>query len=63
MVSIGPFLVKRERSKWPRLHRWFGRLYLLGDLVGGLAHTGPVALRIIGDRGLFLLVIFDLASH
>lgn len=37
-LTIGPFLfVNRWRSKWPRLHRWLGRLYLLGNLVGGLA--------------------------
>lgn len=51
-LTLGPFLfLNRLRSKWPAVHRWLGRLYLLGNLFGGLAglymstyaYTGEIA--------------------
>ncbi|MFN8493072.1 MAG: DUF2306 domain-containing protein [Caldilineaceae bacterium] len=36
-LALGPFLFLNSlRNKWPVLHRWLGRVYLLGNLVGGI---------------------------
>jgi len=36
-LAFGPFLFLHGlRSKWPALHRWLGRMYLLGNLIGGI---------------------------
>lgn len=51
-LGLGPFQFLRGlRTKQPALHRWLGRFYLLGILLGGtaglymatFAYTGPVA--------------------
>lgn len=34
-LTLGPFLF--WRSRWPAVHRWLGRIYLLGILLGGSA--------------------------
>ena len=35
-LTIGPFMfLNRLRMRWPAVHRWLGRVYLLGVLVGG----------------------------
>ena len=37
-LALGPFLfLSALRKKWPALHRWLGRVYLLGNLFGGVA--------------------------
>jgi uncharacterized membrane protein len=37
-LAIGPFMfLARLRARWPAVHRWLGRVYLLGVLAGGLA--------------------------
>lgn len=38
-LLLGPFqfLPRLRRKKWLTVHRWIGRLYLVGILVGGLA--------------------------
>ncbi|MCX6048436.1 MAG: DUF2306 domain-containing protein [Chloroflexi bacterium] len=37
-LALGPFLfLNGLRIKWPAVHRWLGRLYLLGNLLGGVA--------------------------
>jgi hypothetical protein len=37
-ILLGPFqFMAAVRSRWPVFHRWSGRIYLLGVLVGGLA--------------------------
>lgn len=64
-LTIGPFLfVNRWRSKWPSVHRWLGRLYLVGNLVGGLAglymatyaYGGPISRSGFALLGLLWLV-------
>lgn len=36
-LALGPFLLLNGlRNKWPALHRWLGRIYLLGNLIGGI---------------------------
>jgi uncharacterized membrane protein len=52
-IVIGPvlFLPVMRRARWLRLHRWMGRLYLLGVVIGAcsglylsqLAHGGLIA--------------------
>lgn len=51
-LTIGPFQFFRGlRARWPRLHRWIGRTYVLACLVAGVAGlllafgatTGPVS--------------------
>ena len=51
-LALGPFLLLNGlRARWPRVHRWLGRAYLLGVLCGGLAglymsmyaYTGEIA--------------------
>jgi uncharacterized membrane protein len=37
-LAIGPFMfLSPLRVRWPAVHRWLGRVYLLGVLAGGLA--------------------------
>jgi uncharacterized membrane protein len=37
-LAIGPFMfLGRLRARWPAIHRWLGRVYLLGVLTGGVA--------------------------
>jgi len=37
-LAIGPFMfLSRLRARWPAIHRWLGRVYLLGVLAGGAA--------------------------
>jgi uncharacterized membrane protein len=37
-LAIGPFMfLSRLRARWPAIHRWLGRVYLLGVLAGGVA--------------------------
>ncbi len=37
-ILLGPFqFMAAVRSRWPSFHRWSGRMYLLGVLIGGLA--------------------------
>jgi hypothetical protein len=37
-LSLGPFqFLHRLRIRWPKVHRWMGRLYLFGILLGGTA--------------------------
>ena len=66
-LLIGPFqfLPAMRRKKYLGLHRWLGRLYLLGILVGGLsglymatfAHGGTVA-----QMGFAALAVFWLTT-
>ncbi len=51
-LALGPFLfLNGLRARWPAVHRWLGRVYLLGVLCGGLAglymstyaYTGEIA--------------------
>ena len=45
-LALGPFqFLARLRGRHPNLHRWMGRLYLLGVLAGGAAglHLAPFA--------------------
>ena len=51
-LTLGPFLfLNGLRASWPAVHRWLGRVYLLGVLCGGVAglymstyaYTGEVA--------------------
>jgi uncharacterized membrane protein len=37
-LGLGPFqFLQKLRARWPKSHRWMGRLYLLGILLGGTA--------------------------
>jgi hypothetical protein len=37
-LGLGPFqFLSRLRTNWPLVHRWLGRFYLLGILLGGIA--------------------------
>jgi hypothetical protein len=37
-LSLGPFqFLNRLRARWPKVHRWMGRTYLIGILLGGTA--------------------------
>ena len=37
-LSLGPFqFLNRLRARWPKVHRWMGRFYLIGILLGGTA--------------------------
>ena len=37
-LGLGPFqFITKFRLRWPHLHRWMGRFYLFGILLGGLA--------------------------
>jgi uncharacterized membrane protein len=37
-LALGPFqFVASLRNRWPRIHRWMGRLYLVGIFAGGAA--------------------------
>jgi len=52
-LLLGPFqFVPRLRARWPRVHRWMGRTYVLACLVGGsaglLLATGTTAGPIAG---------------
>ncbi|WP_419905444.1 DUF2306 domain-containing protein [Kiloniella sp.] len=51
-LMLGPWqFVKTIRGRWPRLHRWMGRSYMVAVLVGGLggfivawtSTAGPIA--------------------
>jgi hypothetical protein len=51
-LLVGPFqFLAGLRARWPRAHRWIGRTYVVGCLVGGAgglvmafgATTGPVS--------------------
>ncbi|MEI9814854.1 MAG: DUF2306 domain-containing protein [Acidobacteriota bacterium] len=51
-LMTGPVqFVRSLRQKWPAIHRWLGRLYVAGCIVGGLtglilafgASTGPIS--------------------
>ena len=65
-LGLGPFnFLTRLREKRPSIHRWMGRVYLLGVLIGGLAglymstfaYTGIVA-----TLGFATLAVFWLGS-
>lgn len=52
VLAIGPFqFVPAIRSKWPVVHRWLGRVYVMGCIVSGIAgfilaantNAGPIA--------------------
>lgn len=53
VMLTGPFqLMQSVRTKWPRLHRWMGRIYLLfGCLVASVA--GLVYIILNGTVGTF----------
>jgi uncharacterized membrane protein len=37
-LALGPFMfLSHLRVRWPGIHRWLGRVYLLGVLAGGVA--------------------------
>jgi Predicted membrane protein (DUF2306) len=37
-LGLGPFqFLSRLRTRWPKVHRWMGRFYLIGILLGGTA--------------------------
>ena len=37
-LALGPFMfLSHLRGRWPAIHRWLGRVYLLGVLAGGVA--------------------------
>ena len=37
-LGLGPFqFLNRLRTRWPKVHRWMGRFYLIGILLGGTA--------------------------
>jgi hypothetical protein len=37
-LALGPFqFLKPLQTRWPQVHRWLGRFYLLGILLGGTA--------------------------
>jgi hypothetical protein len=37
-LGLGPFqFLNRLRARWPKVHRWTGRFYLIGILLGGTA--------------------------
>ena len=63
---IGPFqLITRWRTKWPKVHVWMGRTYLLAVLAGGLAglYFAPISSAgIVGRVGFATLAIFWLYS-
>ena len=51
-LLIGPWqFVQKVRSRWPRLHRWMGRTYMVAVLLGGVSgfiiawtsSAGPIA--------------------
>ena len=51
-LAVGPFqFLHRLRARRPQVHRWLGRIYLLGILLGGFAglymatfaYAGPIA--------------------
>lgn len=47
-LTLGPFLFLNSlRARRPAVHRWLGRVYLLGVLIGGVAAL-PMALRAYG---------------
>ena len=63
-LALGPFqFLARLRGRHPNLHRWMGRLYLLGVLAGGaaglylapFAYGGPVARVGFGGLGVLWL--------
>jgi len=66
-ILIGPFqfLPGIRKGRWLKLHRWLGRIYLLGILFGGLsglymaqlAHGGPIAH--LGFTSLAILWLFS----
>lgn len=69
-LGLGPFQFLRGlRAKRPTLHRWLGRLYLLGILVGGtaglymatFAYTGALASVGFGTLALLWLLTGALA--
>jgi hypothetical protein len=38
VLGLGPFqFLTRLRTRWPKVHRWMGRLYLVGIALGGSA--------------------------
>lgn len=58
-LIIGPFqFLNRLRGRKPTLHRWMGRIYLVGILLGGLSAfliaPGMVS-GLVGEIGLILL--------
>ena len=37
-LTLGPFqFLSGLRTRWPQVHRWLGRVYLFGVILGGLA--------------------------
>ena len=37
-LALGPFqFLNRLRTRWPKVHRWTGRIYMIGILLGGTA--------------------------
>lgn len=65
-LALGPFLfLPSLRVRWPAVHRWLGRVYLLGNLVGGSAglmmSTYAYAGAIAGS-GFATLALFWLAT-
>ena len=60
-LIIGPFqFLNRIRTRRPALHRWMGRMYLIGILFGGLSAfliaPGMIS-GLVGEFGLMLLGI------
>lgn len=64
-MALGPFqFLAKVRQLMPRAHRWMGRIYLMGVLVGGVsglymaqfAHGGMVS--VLGFSGLSLLWLY-----
>jgi len=71
-LGLGPFQFLRGlRTRQPALHRWIGRFYLLGILLGGVAglymatfaYTGPVAGFGFGALALLWLITGAFAYH
>ena len=69
-LALGPFqFLARLRGRHPNLHRWMGRLYLLGVLAGGaaglylapFAYGGPITHVGFGSLGVLWLATGVLA--
>jgi len=69
-LGLGPFqFLSGLRPKHPTIHRWIGRFYLLGILLGGVAglymatfaYTGPIASLGFGTLALLWLTTGTLA--
>ncbi len=60
-LVLGPFqFLSRLRGRWPSVHRWMGRIYLVGILLGGLSAfiiAPGIISGMVGEMGLISLAI------